>query len=532
MKKQKRNALILVLLGSVLIATNMFSQDPNFHIYLCFGQSNMEGQGTITTADKIVDSRFKVFQSLDCSNMSRTKATWYTAVPPLCQCYSNLSPADYFGRTMVANLPDSITVGVINVAIGGCDIRIFDKDIYTDYDSTYKDAWFADKVKMYNGNPYKHLMDLAKLAQKDGVIKGILLHQGETNTGDAKWPTYVKKIYNDMITELSLSATEVPLLAGQVVDAAYNGCCSSMNTIINRLPDTLANSYVISSKGCPDLADNAHFNAEGYRTLGRRYAVTMLNTMGKEAVYAEAECGTVGENMMISADKLASNASYVTNLPNQTNTTQAPTTQSNSIEMSFTLASDTTYYLYGRFNNPSATADSYWIKVDNEAYELSDNLSTTGWQWLALGSHNLSKGVHKISFAMNEVGTMLDKLVLKNTQIIPVSIGEEAAVVFAPEITLVNLEEVTDLPGYSLQQNIPNPLTGKTNISFEIPVKTYVSLKIFNIKGVELIEPAGKEFEAGKHTIACDLDSLQEGTYYYTLKTDKYTATKSMTVKK
>ena len=136
-KKQKMVSKIFILTGLYIFTTHVFAQDPNFYIYLCFGQSNMEGQGTIESQDRIVDDRFKVFQALNCSNLGRTKETWYTAVPPTCQCWSGLSPADYFGRTMVANLPDSITIGMINVSVGGCDIRLFDKDIYQDYDSTY-----------------------------------------------------------------------------------------------------------------------------------------------------------------------------------------------------------------------------------------------------------------------------------------------------------------------------------------------------------------------------------------------------------
>ena len=44
----------------------------------------------------------------------------------------------------------------------------------------------------YSGNPYQHLVEMAKLAQKDGVIKGILLHQGESNTNDKNGPTKSK----------------------------------------------------------------------------------------------------------------------------------------------------------------------------------------------------------------------------------------------------------------------------------------------------------------------------------------------------
>ena len=269
----------------LLFAFSVNAQNPNFYIFICFGQSNMEGQGPIEAQDLVGDPRFKVFQSLDCPNLNRTKASWYTATPPLCQCYSKLSPADYFGRTLIENLPDSITVGVINVAVGGCDIRLFDKDIYMNYDSTYTEDWFTSKVSDYGMNPYKHMIDLAKLAQKDGVIKGILLHQGETNTGQIEWPTYVKKIYQDMLADLSLNASQVPLLGGEVV-SAEGSCCSSMNEIINQLPGTIPTAHVISSKGCQSQ-DNAHFNAEGYRILGGRYGKKMLTLLGFHSGNAE-----------------------------------------------------------------------------------------------------------------------------------------------------------------------------------------------------------------------------------------------------
>lgn len=265
----------ITLIGILLFTINVFSQDPNFHIYLCFGQSNMEGQGTIEEQDQMVDPRFQVLQSLDCSNLGRTKGSWYTATPPLSQCESGLSPADYFGRTLVEKLPDSIKIGVINVAVGGCDIRLFDKDKYTAHDATYKEDWFTNKVKAYGGNPYAHFINLAKRAQQDGVIKGILLHQGETNTGDEQWPVYVQKIYNNILADLSLPANSVPILAGEVVSTP-DSCCDPMNPIINKLPNIIPNAYVISSSGCT-AQDNAHFDAAGYRELGTRYATQMLS---------------------------------------------------------------------------------------------------------------------------------------------------------------------------------------------------------------------------------------------------------------
>lgn len=274
MKKKTLIGKYLILIGLLLCTIDTVAQDSNFHIYLCFGQSNMEGQGIIEAQDRRVDSRFQVLQSLDCPDLKRKKQTWYTAVPPLSQCESGLSPTDYFGRTLVEKLPDSIKVGVINVAVGGCDIWLFDKDLYTAHDTTYTEDWFTDKVKAYDGNPYAHFLQLAKEAQKEGVIKGILLHQGETNTGDAQWPVYVKKIYDDLLVDLSLPADSIPLLAGEVVSTP-NNCCDRMNPIINMLPNFIPNAYVISSRGCTSK-DNAHFDAAGYRKLGTRYATQML----------------------------------------------------------------------------------------------------------------------------------------------------------------------------------------------------------------------------------------------------------------
>lgn len=52
-------------------------------------------------------------------------------------------------------------------------------------------------VAEYDGNPYARLIELAKQASRCGVIKGILLHQGESNTGDPDWPMKVKKVYDN-----------------------------------------------------------------------------------------------------------------------------------------------------------------------------------------------------------------------------------------------------------------------------------------------------------------------------------------------
>lgn len=259
-----------------------FSQDPNFHIYLAFGQSNMEGAARPEPQDTVVDSRFQVLMAVDCPNLDREQGKWYPAIPPLCRCRTGLSPTDYFGRTMIENLPQNVRVGVVNVSVAGCKIELFDEANYQAYAATAAD-WMKNMISEYGGNPYARLVEMAKLAQKDGVIKGILLHQGESNTGDTLWPQKVKVVYDNLLKDLNLKAEDVPLLAGEVVHADQDGRCASMNEIIGTLPQTIPTAHVISSAGCPDGRDNLHFNAEGYRMLGRRYAVTMLSLMGIQA---------------------------------------------------------------------------------------------------------------------------------------------------------------------------------------------------------------------------------------------------------
>lgn len=284
LSKGKMNCLGFVLIGLILLNDSAFSQDPKFYIFLCFGQSNMEGNARPEPQDSTVDNRFQVMEAVNCPNRGREMGKWYTAVPPLCRCRTGLTPADYFGRTLVENLAKDIRVGIINVSVGGCKIELFDKDHYQSYVSTAP-QWMIGMINDYDGNPYQRLVEMARLAQKDGVIKGILLHQGESNTGDTTWPQKVKLVYDNLLHDLNLEQGAVPLLAGETVNADQGGACASMNAIIATLPKTIRNAYVISSAGCPQRGDNLHFTAAGYRELGTRYGLKMLSLLG----YAKGE---------------------------------------------------------------------------------------------------------------------------------------------------------------------------------------------------------------------------------------------------
>lgn len=273
----------------VLLFNCAFAQDPNFHIYLAFGQSNMEGQGTIENQDKTVDSRFQVMGALTCSGTrSLSQGKWAPATPPLFRCDTKLSPADYFGRTMVAKLPASIKVGIVPVAVAGCKIELFDKANYASYANS-AESWMKNIINAYGGNPYGRLVDIAKTAQKDGVIKGILFHQGESNSGQADWPNKVKAVYDNLIKDLGLDPKKVPLLVGEVVTTEMKGQCGGHNSVIAKVPGVIPNSYVISASGLAPVSDNLHFSSASYRTLGERYATKMLSLLAVTGVEGQSE---------------------------------------------------------------------------------------------------------------------------------------------------------------------------------------------------------------------------------------------------
>ena len=274
----------LLVFCMLSVASALRAQDPNFHIYLCFGQSNMEGNARIQPQDlEGVSDRFQMMAAVDFPEMGRKQGEWYTAVPPLCRPGTGLTPADYFGRTLVENLPENIRVGVIHVAIGGCHIETFLPDSIDNYVKNRAPVWMKGMLAAYDNDPYGRLISLAKKAQKDGVIKGILVHQGESNTGEASWPRQLKRVYDNILRDLDLQGEVVPLLVGEVVNSDRGGVCAAMNPIIDAVPKTIPQAHVISSSGCTNARDLLHFDAAGYRELGRRYASTMLQLLGYPA---------------------------------------------------------------------------------------------------------------------------------------------------------------------------------------------------------------------------------------------------------
>lgn len=252
-----------------------------------------------------------------------------------------------------------------------------------------------------------------------------------------------------------------------------------------------------------------------------------LISSNKSEVWFEAECATPGANWNIVADPEASNGFYVTSAPGIESLATAAGSAGTLI-FPFTVETSGIINLYARLNCPTADNDSFWVKLDNGAFSIFNGLTTTGWEWKKLTSLYLNKGQHKITITYREDGAKLDKISLINGGNPPSGKGEDMPDACVPIPT--GIHSIQLQVGYSLDQNYPNPFSGKTLISFEIPEENQVSLKIYNMLGAEIGELAGKKYTKGKHTVEFSSENLSEGIYFYKMKAGKYSSSQKMII--
>jgi len=283
--------------------------DPNFHIYLLFGQSNMagggagsnDGEGTKGVDDYCdTNSRVKVLAWGDCDvnpnpcpnqKLKRTYDQWYTAFPPYHNCSEGIGPADGFGRTLLDSIRKDITIGFIPCALSGQSIEVFMKGNTKAIDSYTQPQRGTTKLQ---SNGYGWMVDRCKIAQKTGVIKGILLHQGEANIGQQDWPTKVKGIIDNLKADLGLWDS-IPFIAGEL----RRDTQSQHNPIVNKLPGLIPNCAVASSEGVQarisrkdGTFDQYHFSTAGYKEFGLRYAKQFLKLSSNTWIPRLGETGT------------------------------------------------------------------------------------------------------------------------------------------------------------------------------------------------------------------------------------------------
>ena len=253
-----------------------------------------ENQTAIEQIDRVnIPSNFKVMAGCDFTSPVRKTGNWYHAVPPLVQESAGLGLIDYFGRVMAQNLPDK-TIGVVPVATFHNTIQELSK--YAD------PAKMGDQYNKYGKHAYSRLITLAKKAQQQGVIKGILL-QDERNlsyVNDPQWEKVVKILYDDILADLNLDANNVPLFIGELPYGQYQGS----NERVKGITSTIHTAKVISAKDCGVNTSNAElFTADGVRLMGGRYAQAALKVLNPESNINDDAVKSIVVNNILSFGK-------------------------------------------------------------------------------------------------------------------------------------------------------------------------------------------------------------------------------------
>lgn len=134
------------------------------------------------------------------------------------------------------------------------------------------------------------------------------------------------------------------------------------------------------------------------------------DTTNIESAFFEAECATYGSDWNTLTDAKASNRGYVTVKPGLNSTDSATINSKSMVEIPFTVKKGATFYIYARLNCPSAEDDSFWVKIDDGEFVVSNGLRTNGWDWVKLTKADLSAGKHTLSITYREDGALVDKI--------------------------------------------------------------------------------------------------------------------------
>lgn len=233
----------------------------NFHLFLLVGQSNMAGRGTVEEQDKTPRPRVLMLSK---------SGEWVPAVDPMHfdKPAAGVGLGKTFG-TLMAEANPGVTIGLIPCAVGGSPI------------DSWKPGEFYPPTKSH---PWDDAMKRAAIALKAGTLKGILWHQGESDSTDALAPAYEAKLH-DLIARLrkELNAPDVPFIAGQMgvfADAPWNAPKKTVDAAHRALPAKVPHTAFVSAESLHHRGDKVHFDSPSYREFGKRYAEAFKKLSG------------------------------------------------------------------------------------------------------------------------------------------------------------------------------------------------------------------------------------------------------------
>lgn len=247
-----------------LLSVTLSAQEKPFDLYLLIGQSNMAGRGVVEPIDTIADPR--VF-TLDKNN------NWIPAQDPIHfdKCVAGVGLGRTFGIEMAKANPNN-KIGLIPCAVGGSPI------------DSWKPGAFDEATKTH---PFDDMEIRLKKALEDGTLKGILWHQGESDSNPEKCHDYAGKLEILIRQVRILGENEnVPFVAGEFgrfkiksnkkqYPNLHPAPAEVVKIATKGVVKKDGNAAFVKTKGLHHKGDTTHFDAKSYRELGKRYAKAM-----------------------------------------------------------------------------------------------------------------------------------------------------------------------------------------------------------------------------------------------------------------
>jgi hypothetical protein len=97
-------------------------------------------------------------------------------------------------------------------------------------------------------------------------------------------------------------------------------------------------------------------------------------------------------------------------------------------------------------------------------------------------------------------------------------------------MTTGDTEERNTPTRFSLSQNYPNPFNPSTTVTFTLPAKSFVTLKVFDSLGREVSKLVSEEMLPGTYSRQWNAEGLPSGAYFYRLEAGSYLETKKLIV--
>jgi hypothetical protein len=229
----------------------------NFHLFLLAGQSNMAGRGIIEESDRIPHPRVLALDK---------DGKWVPAVAPIHfdKTVAGVGLATSFAEAIVERHPN-VTIGLIPAACGGSPI------------SSWEPGGYHSQTKSH---PWDDAIARARVAMKDGVLKGILWHQGESDGKPGLAEAYEGKL-QDLFQRFrkKLNVSSLPIILGQLGQFPekpwdeYRKLVNKAHIAVSR---KMENVEFVSSDGLTPNSDIVHFDTKSLRIFGTRYAKAYL----------------------------------------------------------------------------------------------------------------------------------------------------------------------------------------------------------------------------------------------------------------